>query len=170
MKDDEIEREIERLESYVLNPDYIADPKGKDRDHALLELAALRLQNPHIDPSGMKWTGYKLQEILIDHYSGKSPIAIDAGDPRSAYSRNGINKETGLSYPAYILFLNDTLEKNKLRGNDTFDRLANKTHFSKGRVKELYYMALKDNSYKKELIDFYKRFGFPENRRISRKF
>lgn len=167
---DDIKTQMERLESYVINADTSADPDGKDRDHALLELASLRLQYPDIDPYATRWAGRMLKQLLTCVYSGKQKLAINPGDPRSANSKQGIDPATGMRWPTRILMEYDTLENSLLKGEDVFYRIAKRLPFSASSIKNTYYEAKDNAGYQQELIEFYSRFGFPKKRRISGKF
>lgn len=169
MTDESIAAKIERLESYVCHP----DPAGNDRDHALLELCALRLQHLDVDPQGAGWAGRKLQELLDRYYSGQVDIAVDKGDPRSAFSRNGRDPWTGLSWPAAIFFEYQSLSKG-LRGSDKFERLQERLTergygFGASTVKASYYEAKSSPQYQAEIEKFCRRFNFPKSTRISGK-
>lgn len=166
-----IAKTIERLESYVIN----ANLDDDDRDHALLELAALRLQHPDIDPSGMTWAGERLRELLNDYYSGKKDISIDKGDTRSAFSNNGRDPWTGLRWPVAVLLEYDALSKtSNLQGETIQERVAERLHergFTMGhsKIKAMYYASKDDPKSKQELEDFYIRFPFLRNQEISGK-
>jgi hypothetical protein len=167
MDEKPLAEKIERLEQLVL----AADETNSDRDRYLLELAALHLLNPNIDPASANWTGLKLTELLELFYSGRRNIQLDSGDRRSAFSRKGRDPHLGVRWPTRILFEYDTLNQEGLKGEDVFFRISKRgVPFSPSTIKSLYYMAEKNPSYRKELLSLYKRFGFPKNRRISGKF
>lgn len=164
----DLKAEILRLEACAVH-----DTGGEE----LLRLAALLLQHPDLDPQCAGWTGRLIEKSLNDYYAGKSEEAfnLNKGDPRKSASRRGIDKWTGLSWPAAILLEHDTLPKNRLRGReDIFHRIADRLRprgycFNAPTVKTTFYEARKNGRYLRELARFYRRSGFLKSRRLSAK-